>query len=86
MAVTNMMLTSVDLLFIQQNLHQCHSPKSTSNFTKYRSCMQERVTLTGPEPEEINDLIKDTSDTVQDFPKNSVQYLLWEEQGSILQD
>ena len=48
--------------------------------------MQERVTLTGPEPEEINDLIKDTSDTVQDFPKNSVQYLLWEEQGSILQD
>lgn len=38
------------------------------------------VALTEPEADVVNDLIKDASDTVHSFPKDSVQFILWEEQ------
>ena len=36
--------------------------------------------LSEPEVEVVRDLIEDASDTVYRFPKDSVQYILWEEQ------
>ena len=41
---------------------------------------QNGVILTEPEADNVNDLIKDASDTVLNFLKDSVQYILWEEQ------
>ena len=38
------------------------------------------VMLSEPEVEVVRDLIEDASDTVYRFPKDSVQYILWEEQ------
>ena len=38
------------------------------------------VALTEPEINVVNDLLKDASDTVYSFPKDSIQYILWEEQ------
>ena len=38
-----------------------------------------RTALSEPEADVVNDLIKDTLDTVYSFPKDSVEYILWEE-------